>query len=504
MPGKFYALVVGINDYPSSPLRGCVHDALAMAELLEQRISEEHLELEILLDQQATRQGVVDAFRRHLGQARDGDQAFFFFAGHGSREQAPPELEHLEPDGMNETLVLQDSRQIGSRDLADKELGWLITELTRDHSPHVIVILDSCHSGDATRQGDGAGEGEDPSIAVRRGANDERPRPIESYLFYDSAVGIAPALATLEGAVGPQTWSLVPAPGKQSTEGFDPLAAEGRDHHVLLSACRSSELAQERMVGDQMRGLFSLYLVHALSRIDANATYRDLLMQVRTQVHLANPRQWPQATGDLRGRIFDGLVIPRPQTFTVRPTPAAGGHWRLNAGAVHGMQVDSELAVFPEDRLDTRDLSQALATLRITRVRTAESELALVRGEMPRAAGALPAVVTQLPLPPLIVSVPETAVGDEASELLRAFRIKVRSSPVLGLEPRGEAWVEVRLQDGFARLVRPGASDPIDPLPVKYPEDWQPILDRLEHIARWRVVFCLEQSGGQLQEDLEM
>lgn len=105
-----YALLVGINTYPDPipHLRGCLNDIDAMAAFLETRCAGDSTTLHLLTlkDQAATREAVIATFRTHLGQAGEADQVLFAFSGHGSQEVAPPELWHLEPDRMNETLVL--------------------------------------------------------------------------------------------------------------------------------------------------------------------------------------------------------------------------------------------------------------------------------------------------------------------------------------------------------------------------------------------------------------
>src|SRR5207253_1764991 len=103
-----------------------------------------------LIDQQATRQAVIDGFRAHLGRARAGDVVLFYYSGHGSQEGAPPEFWRFEPDRLDETLVCWDSRMPGRFDLADKELAQLIAEVA-EPGPHVLVVLDCCHSGSGTR-----------------------------------------------------------------------------------------------------------------------------------------------------------------------------------------------------------------------------------------------------------------------------------------------------------------------------------------------------------------
>jgi hypothetical protein len=118
-----YALFVGIDAYPPPlrPLNGCVNDVTRLLDLLEERVkgSNDRFEPKLLADAEATRQGIIDAWRSHLGQARPGDVALFYYSGHGSQENAPPEFWDFEPDHLNETLVCYDSRLPGGWDLAE-------------------------------------------------------------------------------------------------------------------------------------------------------------------------------------------------------------------------------------------------------------------------------------------------------------------------------------------------------------------------------------------------
>jgi hypothetical protein len=110
MTCNIYALLVGIDEYvsPVPPLRGCVNDIMAIKEYLEGRISKDgyKLHLRTLLNQDATRQAIIEGFQQHLCQASSEDVAFFCYAGHGSQEQAPEEFWVLEPDRLNERLGL--------------------------------------------------------------------------------------------------------------------------------------------------------------------------------------------------------------------------------------------------------------------------------------------------------------------------------------------------------------------------------------------------------------
>lgn len=159
-----YALLVGIDKYLSvRNLNGCVMDVNRMAAFLKARVipaetdglvdPDAYLQIKTLTNEQATREAVIETFQSLLGQANNDDVALFYYSGHGSTENAPPEFWHLEPTRENQTLVCYDSRSHDSAwDLADKELGYLISQVAQDkENLHTLVILDSCHSGSGTR-----------------------------------------------------------------------------------------------------------------------------------------------------------------------------------------------------------------------------------------------------------------------------------------------------------------------------------------------------------------
>jgi hypothetical protein len=175
-----YALLVGIDHYPSSipSLRGCVNDIAAIEMYLQSRVDREGCLLQVLAlkNEEATRKSVINGFRQHLSQAEAEDVALFYYSGHGSQEQTPPEFWHIEPDRLDETIVCYDSRSDSGWDLADKELAKLLAEVGQAN-PHVIVVLDCCHSGSGTRNAMLQETG------VRRLETDRRQRPIESFLF---------------------------------------------------------------------------------------------------------------------------------------------------------------------------------------------------------------------------------------------------------------------------------------------------------------------------------
>ena len=78
------ALVVGINDYPSSPLNGCVNDAISLAAILESNgDGSPNFEIRMMTSPSTdiTRSVLREAIEQLF--SGDNDMALLYFSGHG-------------------------------------------------------------------------------------------------------------------------------------------------------------------------------------------------------------------------------------------------------------------------------------------------------------------------------------------------------------------------------------------------------------------------------------
>ena len=146
------ALVVGIDDYTTVPLRGCVNDAIAVASTLERdgdgspnfsvrtiTSNDTYVSGELLSN------AIAELFK---GEA---DTVLFFFAGHGI----------ISPTMNVGYIVSQDGRKAAWGVSLSEILG-----LANQASPRIkstVIILDCCHSGYA---GESAGLPTDGQISV--------------------------------------------------------------------------------------------------------------------------------------------------------------------------------------------------------------------------------------------------------------------------------------------------------------------------------------------------
>ncbi|KAF7354734.1 hypothetical protein MSAN_01387400 [Mycena sanguinolenta] len=158
-----FAVVIGINEYFGiQTLDGAVNDARAIKELL---VNDLHVPLHnivLLEDGAATRAKILSTLQTHFcdnSDIPDDGKAtmLLYFAGHGSRVDAPEKI--LAPEGRIEMLCPVDykTKNAGGEEvqaIPDYVLGRLLGEVAANKSRNIIVILDCCHSGGMDRDVD--------------------------------------------------------------------------------------------------------------------------------------------------------------------------------------------------------------------------------------------------------------------------------------------------------------------------------------------------------------
>ncbi len=123
------ALVIGIDDYKSSPLFGCVNDAKCIAELLESNgDGTPNFDVKFVPNVQ-TKAELIELLSL-LFEKGDSEIALFYFAGHGT-------------DDMVGSIVTPDYR--------GRDFGVSMTDIlhmaNNSKSKNKVIILDCCYSG---------------------------------------------------------------------------------------------------------------------------------------------------------------------------------------------------------------------------------------------------------------------------------------------------------------------------------------------------------------------
>lgn len=302
-----YALMIAVSEYPDgiSDLPGCKADLAAMEDFFSSyaKINDVDFKPVVLLNEDASRQSVIENFS-HFGQAGTDDVCLLYFSGHGAQMPAPPEFWDEETDRKCETMVLHDSRLPGGRDLADKELSYLLATHTKA-AGQVLAVIDSCHSGTITRMA---------KAIPRTAAPSNVPVSFKDFL-------------------GSETYH------KEGDYRHPPV----RDH-ITLSACRPEQLAMEMPMGGVNRGLFSWFLIETMNSIDlAGCSYAELIDRVRVRVKNQYRKQdvFAGATGsaNLHQHFLNGK-LKRNQAFVVHFDKKM--RYYVNRGALAGTTTDSK------------------------------------------------------------------------------------------------------------------------------------------------------------------
>lgn len=312
------AMIVGLSVYDNfGALEGAVKDAGRMYQLLVDsptRVFPKE-NICVLTNSRATYDGFKAAFRKALiDRAQGAEEVLFYYAGHGS---ALDDDNGDESDGKDETLVLNDGRKsqrisegLKYNQLRDDEFNGLLAEV-HAKAKTVTVILDSCHSGSATRD-----FGEEKSRFVES----------ESRQATRAAAGFA-------------------AEDRASFSEFQPSILKNA---VILAAARDSEKAKETPNG----GKFTKALVDVLRRPDAaKITYDQLMAQIAAAMAAADNRQNPVLTGRGDRFVFSSDIPYKPrfdwQIGQITPQARAARKLKIGGVPTIGMGLGAEFLILP-------------------------------------------------------------------------------------------------------------------------------------------------------------
>ncbi len=147
--GNYWALIVGINKYPTmdkdKQLEAARIDAEGISKVLVERYGFSKERMVELYDEAATRKGIIRAFSSLKRRLTDKDSLFIYYAGHGEYEGTGKEKSEKEKvDGMG--------YWIPSDAELDDPASYIFNSQVRDYlanipARHIYAVVDSCFSG---------------------------------------------------------------------------------------------------------------------------------------------------------------------------------------------------------------------------------------------------------------------------------------------------------------------------------------------------------------------
>ncbi|GAB3644154.1 caspase family protein [Spirosoma arcticum] len=486
-PGKVYALIVGIDKYDISvmlqekvrfpALRGCVNDAQAIKNYLETSQTTP-VDTVLLTNEAASKSAIVDAFQTHLGQAKAGDVALFYFSGHGTQEWADRTVWTSETDGRLECLACYyDGQTADNFLLADKELRYLIGQLTAGKSaaerPQIVLIFDCCHSGDNTRNG------ELMSTAFADVVERRIPFSFEQRAWDQFIFGKTIAEDTVR------------------QQGVAVALPEGT--HVQFSACESDESALE--VGGE--GVFTKTLLNVLRQAGGPISYYALRSRVRQylrNVFEQRPRIYVANADD--ALLYANFLNQPGQTNAVTTgeivyVPATGS-WVMNRGAIHG--VTPELAAFTVTNPGDPSVTYQA---KVTAVQVDHANLTFDEPAPADQKATYQTAIPGLMTLPIAVCVNHQDSSPAEQKQLMDRLLDQTIGYVVPQDDESQADYVVQNRDGRYYLTLP--NDPFRPLtqPVDAgsPTTALQLADQLRHLSQWAFMEALTNASANALPD---
>ena len=342
---KKIALIIAVGTYePSTQWRSIssINDIpFIKTALISQGFSETNIDT--LKNEKATKEGIVKALDNLIAKSAAGDIVVFHFSGHGQQIFDSRERKD-ELDGYDEALVPYNAgmrydpvTNKGQNHLRDEELGDKLKILRGKigSGGSLLVLIDACHSGTATR-------GED--VAVTRGT-------VEKFEPADYASTIKTAQTNSEGI-------------------FDDKGL--LSNMVVISAASADQLNYETK-DEHQQGVGSLTYAFskAISQINGEINYKILFEKIKNDIQGWKPIQTPQIEGNTEQQVFGGKFIKSGELIQI-------DKWindktiAIPRGAIHSIATGAKFRLFPVDVLDYNKIPAA-ATGEITAVSMAKS-----------------------------------------------------------------------------------------------------------------------------------
>ena len=343
-----YALLIGIHEYEHGensifPNLNTETDVAAIRSVLLSKFSFQPADITVLSTKaETTRASILGALRALINKTKAGDIVYIHYSGHGSQVPDPKKA-----SGLDSTIVPSDWAQDGSMDIRDTTIAGVLNELSTHNPANVTLTFDCCHSGSITRGG----------------------RMLVRGVSYEKRYGQKPPFAGT---------SMANLGDTGASDSFSPVkATRGKavPKFVVISACADNQSAVETedAQGNPM-GRLSYLLSTTMQEAGPQTTYQDLFDKISSEMRqkFADDPQDPQIDGERDKLLLDGTAAP-PQTYTAVQVDADGTA-HLESGAVLGVTVQSEYAIYPNGTSTFTEANQ-IASATVSHAGAIESTL---------------------------------------------------------------------------------------------------------------------------------
>lgn len=313
-----YALIIAIGEYNQSltgwyPISAGNDVPLIEKALIEMGFASKNIMY--IKDADATKEGIENALMELYSKIGADDDVVIHYSGHG---QQIFDDNQDEIDGLDEALVCYDAPMTikngydGSKHFRDDELGDWITKfrIKLGANGHILLFLDSCHSGTGTRG----------SAKVRGGAPPLVPENWNPKTTKDDKVGF--------GMSG-------------SSRG---ATTEQMAKFVVFSGASANELNYETYDDENNAvGSLSYCIYKSFSKMQEGDTYRQVFARIMAEMATKAPFQNPAIEGDLDFSVFGGNYEVQTEYYCLSSVKT-DSIVEINAGRLAGINPGTIIA----------------------------------------------------------------------------------------------------------------------------------------------------------------
>ncbi|KAL2812792.1 hypothetical protein BDW59DRAFT_155115 [Aspergillus cavernicola] len=339
-----YAILMGIDEYPTKPLKSCVRDVQDVKEYLGSSLKD-YVAIYMITASQAcqtspdsakgsqtwpTYDNILSTFNTVTSLARAGNFVYIHYSGHGT--QKPPCGEYSnKPQGDLALVLLSGGKENHVTCLWGSELATLLKAMV-DKGLVVTLVLDCCFSASVYRR-------EDSDIRfLPYGATIDSDYPQDPE--ENAGLGDTCPESEYRDASMCLNWLIKP------------------DGYAILAACGPNEETTGCKINGQNRGALSYFLLETVKRVSLTKRHNDIYNHLRAKFQGSGLPQNPVLYGN-KNQGFFGLAESDAISPAVPIIGRPDGTLQLTAGRAHGVSDGDQFVLYPFDSAESGPRSQA-------------------------------------------------------------------------------------------------------------------------------------------------
>ena len=322
---KKLGLIVAVGKYPEfgrwKNLSSANDLKYLKAALIKNGFEEKNIDT--LQDEKATKAAILKGLDDLYKKATKGDIVIFHFSGHGQQIE---DDNGDEADGYDEALIPYDAKANydpvsynGQNHLRDDELGEKLALIRNKIGAEgsLVVVLDACHSGTATRANE---------FSISRGD----PIPFQKPGYKAKNV-------------------LTMADLSKQAEGYFASPKESSANMIVFSASSPNQVNYETKDADQIGvGSLSYAFAKAISSLGKESDYKLLFEKIKVLIQVEYPMQIPLIEGNTSQKVFSGNYISRDEIIPIQKW-LNETTFIINQGVLNGIKRGSVIKVMSTD-----------------------------------------------------------------------------------------------------------------------------------------------------------